>query len=89
MLFFIEKFLLTPPDEGPRVKGQRIKLQDIIDGYYNPSNGNNNGCWISCKYYTYNINNLLDFYQDFNTFYCCVDFGVYLSIVFILTFHFS
>lgn len=42
------QFLLTPPDEGPRVKGQRIKLQDIIEGMYNPLTSNN-GCWISCK----------------------------------------
>jgi hypothetical protein len=47
--YFSLKVLLTPPDEGPRVKGQRIKLQDIIDGFYTPANMNN-GCWISCKY---------------------------------------
>lgn len=40
------QFLLTPPDEGPRVKGQRIKLQDIVEGMYNPLSSNN-GCWIS------------------------------------------
>jgi inactive dipeptidyl peptidase 10 len=38
---------LTPPDEGPRVKGQRIKLQDIIDGEYLPSKIN--GTWIGGK----------------------------------------
>lgn len=47
-LFVWLQFLLTPPDEGPRVKGQRIKLQDIIEGMYNPLSSNN-GCWISCK----------------------------------------
>ncbi|KAH8333609.1 hypothetical protein KR059_001206, partial [Drosophila kikkawai] len=36
--------LLTPPDEGPRVKGQRIKLQDIVDGLFTPQNAN--GSWI-------------------------------------------
>lgn len=36
--------LLTPPDEGPRVKGHRIKLQDIIDGEYTPLKLN--GCWV-------------------------------------------
>lgn len=41
--------LLTPPDEGPRVKGQRIKLQDIVEGVYNPLSSNN-GCWISCEW---------------------------------------
>jgi hypothetical protein len=48
---FFLKVLLTPPDEGPRIKGQRIKLQDIIEGMYHPLNSNN-GCWISCKYFT-------------------------------------
>lgn len=41
--------LLTPPEQGPRIKGQRIKLQDIIDGAYNPLTSNN-GSWINCKY---------------------------------------
>lgn len=41
------QILLTPPDEGPRVKGQRIKLQDIVDGLYKPQP--TNGTWINCK----------------------------------------
>ncbi|KAG5683000.1 hypothetical protein PVAND_012312 [Polypedilum vanderplanki] len=45
--------LLTPPDEGPRVKGQRIKLQDIIEGAYSPLSGSNNGCWISSEEFLY------------------------------------
>lgn len=39
--------MLTPPDEGPRVKGQRIRLQDIIDGEYNPLRVN--GTWVGGK----------------------------------------
>lgn len=39
--------LLTPPDEGPRVKGLRIRMQDIVDGDYNPLKFN--GTWISGK----------------------------------------
>lgn len=39
--------LLTPPDEGPRVKGLRIKLQDIVDGEYMPLRVN--GTWIGGK----------------------------------------
>lgn len=39
--------LLTPPDEGPRVKGLRIKLQDIVDGEYTPLRVN--GTWIGGK----------------------------------------
>lgn len=39
--------LLTPPDEGPRVKGQRIKLQDIVDGDYVPLHVN--GTWLGGK----------------------------------------
>lgn len=31
------------------MKGHRIKLQDIIEGVYNPLNSNN-GCWISCEF---------------------------------------
>lgn len=47
--FWHFQVLLTPPDEGPRVKGQRIKLQDIVEGVYNPLSSNN-GCWISCEW---------------------------------------
>lgn len=43
-LHLSKKVLLTPPDEGPRVKGQRIKLQDIVDGVYMPQRAN--GSWI-------------------------------------------
>ncbi|XP_062706955.1 prolyl endopeptidase FAP isoform X1 [Aedes albopictus] len=43
--------LLTPPDEGPRVKGQRIKLQDIIDGEYAPKKLN--GSWIGPNEFLY------------------------------------
>lgn len=45
----LSKVLLTPPDEGPRVKGQRIKLQDIVDGLFLPLHSN--GSWISGKCY--------------------------------------
>lgn len=38
---------MTPPDEGPRVKGLRIKLQDIVDGEYTPLRVN--GTWIGGK----------------------------------------
>ncbi|KAL7031857.1 hypothetical protein ACKWTF_007152 [Chironomus riparius] len=44
--------LLTPPEQGPRIKGQRIKLQDIIDGAYNPLTSNN-GCWINPEEFLY------------------------------------
>lgn len=43
--------LLTPPDEGPRVKGQRIKLQDIVNGMYAPSRVN--GSWIGPEEFLY------------------------------------
>ncbi|XP_060657686.1 uncharacterized protein LOC132792360 isoform X1 [Drosophila nasuta] len=43
--------LLTPPDEGPRVKGQRIKLQDIVDGLYIPQRAN--GSWIDAEEFLY------------------------------------
>ncbi|KAL7741855.1 hypothetical protein ACLKA6_012072 [Drosophila palustris] len=43
--------LLTPPDEGPRVKGQRIKLQDIVDGLYVPQRAN--GSWIDAEEFLY------------------------------------
>ena len=56
---FLLQFLLTPPDEGPRVKGQRIKLQDIIEGMYNPLSSNN-GCWISRKYFLYESSGTFD-----------------------------
>lgn len=49
-LHLSKKVLLTPPDEGPRVKGQRIKLQDIVDGLFVPQHSN--GSWIDGECYT-------------------------------------
>uniref|UniRef100_A0A1A9ZFA6 Venom dipeptidyl peptidase 4 n=1 Tax=Glossina pallidipes TaxID=7398 RepID=A0A1A9ZFA6_GLOPL len=43
--------LLTPPDEGPRVKGQRIKLQEIVDGLFMPQKSN--GTWINDEEFLY------------------------------------
>ncbi|GLV36131.1 Dipeptidyl peptidase 10 [Carabus blaptoides fortunei] len=37
--------LLTPPDEGPRVRGQRVRLQDILGHEYTPLRFN--GTWVS------------------------------------------
>lgn len=37
--------LLTPPDEGPRVKGRRLELQDIFSPDFQPYHLN--GTWIS------------------------------------------
>ncbi|XP_039298265.1 dipeptidyl aminopeptidase-like protein 6 [Nilaparvata lugens] len=37
--------LLTPPDEGPRVKGTRLRLQDVLSHELNPLR--HNGSWIS------------------------------------------
>jgi len=39
--------LLTPPDEGPRVKGRRLELQDIFSLDFQPYRLN--GTWISGK----------------------------------------
>lgn len=50
------KVLLTPPDEGPRVKGQRIKLQDIVDGVYVPQRAN--GSWIDGEHQTHFVRSL-------------------------------
>ncbi|XP_059616600.1 inactive dipeptidyl peptidase 10 isoform X2 [Phlebotomus argentipes] len=43
--------LLTPPDEGPRVKGERIKLQDIVNGEYNAAKVN--GDWVGPDEFLY------------------------------------
>ncbi|KAI8121048.1 hypothetical protein FF38_12632 [Lucilia cuprina] len=45
--------LLTPPDEGPRVKGQRLKLQEIVDGVFMPQK--TNGTWKTLSPYTFSI----------------------------------
>lgn len=42
---------MTPPDEGPRVKGERIKLQDIVNGEYSPLKMNGN--WIGAEEFLY------------------------------------
>lgn len=39
--------LLTPPDEGPRVKGKRFELDDIFGPDFQPYRLN--GTWISGK----------------------------------------
>ncbi len=40
--------LLTPPDEGPRVKGKRLELQDIFNPDLQPYHLN--GTWINGKF---------------------------------------
>ncbi|KAI8432844.1 hypothetical protein MSG28_013775 [Choristoneura fumiferana] len=37
--------LLTPPDEGPRVKGRRLRIQDLMNDELVPVRWN--GTWIS------------------------------------------
>ncbi|KAJ0171535.1 hypothetical protein K1T71_013085 [Dendrolimus kikuchii] len=37
--------LLTPPDEGPRVKGRRLRIQDLLTDELKPIRWN--GTWIS------------------------------------------
>ncbi|CAH2097782.1 unnamed protein product [Euphydryas editha] len=39
--------LLTPPDEGPRVKGRRLKIQDLLTDELVPVRWN--GTWISVE----------------------------------------
>lgn len=46
-----QQVLLTPPDEGPRVKGERLKLQDIVKGEYAPQQLN--GEWVSSHEFLY------------------------------------
>lgn len=43
--------LLTPPDEGPRVKGRRFELDDVFgkDGLHEFQPLRSNGTWISGK----------------------------------------
>ncbi|XP_041968602.1 inactive dipeptidyl peptidase 10 isoform X2 [Aricia agestis] len=43
--------LLTPPDEGPRVKGRRLKIQDLLNEELVPIRWN--GTWISGDEYVY------------------------------------
>ncbi|XP_048484052.1 inactive dipeptidyl peptidase 10 [Plutella xylostella] len=43
--------LLTPPDEGPRVKGRRLRIQDILDDDLKPVRWN--GTWISGDAFVY------------------------------------
>ncbi|XP_047736985.1 dipeptidyl aminopeptidase-like protein 6 [Hyalella azteca] len=39
--------LLTPPDTGPRIKGNRTTLKQFLDGDFNVRSFN--GTWISSK----------------------------------------
>ena len=40
--------IITPPDPGPRVKGEKIRLDDIIHGKFKPNPFN--ATWHSGKY---------------------------------------
>ena len=37
--------IVTPPDPGPRIKGQRLNLQDIVQKRFKPRAFN--GTWVS------------------------------------------
>ncbi|KAK3914480.1 Dipeptidyl aminopeptidase-like protein 6 [Frankliniella fusca] len=39
--------LLSPPDEGPRVRGDKFSLRDITESMFSPAPFN--GSWISGK----------------------------------------
>ncbi|KAG6460921.1 hypothetical protein O3G_MSEX012306, partial [Manduca sexta] len=43
--------LLTPPDEGPRVKGRRLRIQDLLNDELQPIRWN--GTWISGDEFVY------------------------------------
>ncbi|XP_037874079.1 inactive dipeptidyl peptidase 10 isoform X1 [Bombyx mori] len=43
--------LLTPPDEGPRVKGRRFRIQDLLNNELEPIRWN--GTWISGDEFLY------------------------------------
>jgi len=46
-------YLVRPPDEGPRVKGRKITIQDVTSPKFvlPPFNGS----WISGKYITWTL----------------------------------
>ncbi|XP_063983227.1 uncharacterized protein LOC135165658 [Diachasmimorpha longicaudata] len=43
--------LLTPPDEGPRVRGTRLRLTDVLSGELSPPAFN--GTWVSGRHICY------------------------------------
>lgn len=43
--------LLTPPDEGPRVRGARIRLSEVLSGELTPLFFN--GSWVSRQHICY------------------------------------
>ena len=42
-------YIVTPPDPGPRLKGRRIELRDVLFGRHKPRYFN--GTWLSGKQY--------------------------------------
>ena len=67
--------IITPPDPGPRVKGEKIRLDDIIHGKFKPNPFN--ATWHSGKYTIKLIDiyffemyvNLLNFFQYIPSFF--------------------
>jgi hypothetical protein len=64
--------LLTPPDEGPRVKGRRLRIQDLLTDDLVPVRWN--GTWIS---------GMLTFLLS----YCQCDFDTSLNFLIKLELH--
>jgi hypothetical protein len=46
-LIALSVVIVTPPDQGPRIKGRRIQLTDVLSGRLKPRNFN--GTWMSGK----------------------------------------
>ncbi len=44
-LIALSVYIVTPPDPGPRFRGERLVLRDIIDQKYRPRSFN--GSWVS------------------------------------------
>ena len=47
LMVVLSVIIITPPDPGPRVKGEKIRLDDIIHGKFKPNPFN--ATWHSGK----------------------------------------
>ncbi|PSN35846.1 hypothetical protein C0J52_15483 [Blattella germanica] len=63
--------LLTPPDDGPRVKGQRFKLGDILGHEFTPLRFN--GSWVSERSVLVNNGHLMLFRHSYLAQYSIYD----------------
>ena len=46
--------IMTPPDDGSRFKGRKLRIEDLVSKHFKPRQFN--GTWVSGKTFSFSLN---------------------------------